>query len=153
MSDNCHIRMVFVYIFYDMDNLGKNCVICEENQSKYKCPTCEKPYCSVDCWKKHQQDESICQEIEKVVKSRDIVEKPIILFPTDDTIPEEKLDLLRNSEALKVLLRNSHLRRLLEELDGASNAENAMKAAMQEPLFTEFADEVLKIVEPEMKIT
>lgn len=54
-----------------------------------------------------------------------------------------------NSEALKDLLRNPHLREFIRAVDSSPNARKAMKFAMLEPLFIEFADECMKIVEPE----
>lgn len=54
---------------------------------------------------------------------------------------------LAHSETLLDLLRNQHLREFLKEIDSAPNAWKAMKVAMLEPLFIEFADECLKIVE------
>lgn len=56
--------------------------------------------------------------------------------------------LLGLSTDLKTLLYNPHLRNLLKEIDTAPNAWKAIRAAMHEPLFLEFADECLKIVEP-----
>lgn len=53
------------------------------------------------------------------------------------------------SETLKDLLRNPHLREFLRTVDSSENARKAMKFAMLEPLFIEFADECMKIVEPE----
>lgn len=53
-----------------------------------------------------------------------------------------------NSESLKDLLRNKHLRDFVRAVDSSENAWKAMKFAMLEPLFVEFADECLKIVEP-----
>ncbi|XP_059607359.1 zinc finger HIT domain-containing protein 3 [Phlebotomus argentipes] len=131
-----------------MDKQSGNCVICEENSAKYKCPTCAVPYCSVVCCKKHK--ESPCDAPQSSLKPVTRA-KSTILFPTEDTVPEQTLEMLRNSAELKDLLRNPHLRRLLQELDGVQNAEKAMSAAMQEPLFTEFADQVLRIVEPQEK--
>nr|GMD69104.1 zinc finger HIT domain-containing protein 3 [Ipomoea batatas] len=32
----------------------KKCGVCEEAQSKYKCPSCLIPYCSLTCFKKHK---------------------------------------------------------------------------------------------------
>lgn len=52
------------------------------------------------------------------------------------------------SEALKGLLRNPHLRRLVMSVDSAEDKAKAMKDAMQEPLFVEFADQCLKVIEP-----
>lgn len=54
-----------------------------------------------------------------------------------------------NSEALKDLLKNKHLRQFLREVDSAENAFRAIKAAMMEPLFVEFADECINIIEPD----
>lgn len=53
-----------------------------------------------------------------------------------------------HSEGLRNLLYNPHLRNFLRTIDVAPNAWKVMQAAMQEPLFIEFADECLKIVEP-----
>lgn len=53
------------------------------------------------------------------------------------------------SKDLKDLLCNPHLRELLRTIDGADSKEEAMKAAMQEPLFVEFSDQCLKVVEKE----
>nr|GLL42762.1 zinc finger HIT domain-containing protein 3 isoform X1 [Ipomoea trifida] len=33
----------------------KKCGVCEEAQSKYKCPSCVIPYCSLTCFKKHKE--------------------------------------------------------------------------------------------------
>lgn len=54
-----------------------------------------------------------------------------------------------NDEDLKKLLHNKHLRDLLLVIDKADNAEEIMQKAMQEPLFVEFADACLKVVNPE----
>lgn len=53
------------------------------------------------------------------------------------------------STELRDLLCNPHLRQLLRSVDDAESKASAMKAAMQEPLFVEFADQCLKVVEGE----
>lgn len=58
-------------------------------------------------------------------------------------------DFKGENEQLKDLLRNPHLREFLRAVDSSENAYKAMKLAMLEPLFIEFADECMKIVEPE----
>lgn len=50
------------------------------------------------------------------------------------------------SEKLRDLLRNPHLRQLMRSIDTADRKDGAMKAAMQEPLFVELADQCLKVV-------
>jgi len=51
------------------------------------------------------------------------------------------------SEELKGLLENPHLRELLRSVDAADSKAEVMRAAMQEPLFVEFSDTCLKVVE------
>lgn len=52
------------------------------------------------------------------------------------------------NQELRNLLHNPHLRSLLQQIDVATNAHSAMAAAMQEPLFLEFANACLQVVEP-----
>jgi hypothetical protein len=37
------------------------CSVCRQNQSRYTCPKCETPYCSVACYKKHSDHEDPSQ--------------------------------------------------------------------------------------------
>jgi len=86
-------------------------------------------------------------------------------FSTDDTVPAEKLQQLggftdslnqqflivfpaEHCQELRNLLHNPHLRSLLQQIDVAMNAQSTMMAAMQEPLFVEFANACLQVVEP-----
>ncbi|PUZ54140.1 hypothetical protein GQ55_5G106100 [Panicum hallii var. hallii] len=39
---------------------GGSCSVCKEAPSKYKCPSCRTPYCSVTCFKKHKEES--CQK-------------------------------------------------------------------------------------------
>lgn len=54
------------------------------------------------------------------------------------------------SKELRDVLCNPHLRQLLRSIDSADNKYDAMKSAMQEPLFVEFSDRCLKLVENEV---
>ncbi|XP_006884394.1 PREDICTED: zinc finger HIT domain-containing protein 3 isoform X2 [Elephantulus edwardii] len=53
-----------------------------------------------------------------------------------------------DSVHLRNLLLNPHLRELMVNLDQGNDKAKLMKAYMQEPLFVEFADCCLRIVEP-----
>lgn len=55
-----------------------------------------------------------------------------------------------NNEKLKDLLRNPYLREYLVQIDQSPDAWKAMKIAMLEPLFIEFANECLTVVEPDL---
>ncbi|NXQ65904.1 ZNHI3 protein, partial [Quiscalus mexicanus] len=65
-----------------------------------------------------------------------------------DRVPPQKLQLLGESAELRDLLRNPHLRRLLLALEQARDKSSLLRRLMQEPLFLEFADCCLGIVEP-----
>ncbi|XP_026538532.1 zinc finger HIT domain-containing protein 3 [Notechis scutatus] len=69
----------------------------------------------------------------------------------DDRVPLQKLQLLRESEELRAILSNPHLRTLLLTIDQANNKSALMRRYMQEPVFVEFADCCLRTVEPEVE--
>nr|XP_019529790.2 zinc finger HIT domain-containing protein 3 [Aedes albopictus] len=126
------------------------CGVCDTNEKKYKCKTCEIPYCSLQCYKKHQ--ETPCEPISDQSTSDHHKPSKEPLFATVDTVDPEKLEQLRHSESLKDLLYNPHLRKLLQEIDSAQNGMKAVRVGMMEPLFVEFADECMKVVKPDAEM-
>lgn len=66
----------------------------------------------------------------------------------EDRVSVQNLKNLEESAALRSLLLNPHLRELMVSLDQGDNKAKLMRACMQEPLFVEFADCCLRIVEP-----
>ena len=56
---------------------------------------------------------------------------------------------IEHSEPLKNVLKNPHLRELLISVHNSEDPWNSLKHAMQEPLFVEFADTCLKVVDPQ----
>ncbi|XP_043997327.1 zinc finger HIT domain-containing protein 3 isoform X2 [Gambusia affinis] len=133
------------------------CSVCSEQTPKYRCPTCNIRYCSLGCYKKHKDS---CLPVEKPASSNPesidaTGSEPLslddLLHEDDviDKVPPQRLQLLGQSPELRDLLSNPHLRQLLRSIDDAESKASAMKAAMQEPLFVEFADQCLKVVEGE----
>lgn len=111
--------------------------------------------CSLNCYKSHK--ESQCQDQKEKNEGNiqtfyeDKLPDHLMVYETQDTLPVEKLEKLKDSEELKSLLANPHLRNFLIEINGATKPWNAMKLAMMEPLFLEFADVSLKIVQENPK--
>ena len=58
---------------------------------------------------------------------------------------------LGQSDHLKSMLENKHLRDLILQIDKAERPANILDSSMQIPIFTEFVDKALKIVEPHSK--
>ena len=109
--------------------------------------------CSINCFKSHK--EAQCEEeIKKNQKStpkfyEDKEADNLMVYQTLDTLPVEKLKKLEESDELKELLKNPHLRNFLKEINSAIKPWNAMKLAMMEPLFLEFSDVCMKVLEQE----
>jgi len=132
-----------------------SCAVCEEREQKYRCPTCKIFYCSVACFKLHKESSS-CEKKPIATLNDEPDSNPqslIYVDPEDDeesVVPEEALERLGESEELKALLRNPHLRGYLRHIDTTHNPRGFMKIAMQEPLFVEFADACMKVIHPEV---
>nr|XP_008271983.1 zinc finger HIT domain-containing protein 3-like [Oryctolagus cuniculus] len=141
------------------------CVICLE-KPKYRCPSCRVPYCSLTCFRTHK--EQCNPETRPVEKKRSAVSakttKPVENQDNDDSVAdflnsdeeEDRVSLqnLRNlgeAATLRSLLLNPHLRQLIISLDQGDNKAKLMRDYMQEPLFVEFANCCLGIVEPSLK--
>lgn len=54
-----------------------------------------------------------------------------------------------HSENLHSMLHNKHLREMIKEIDSSQEPGKILTSAMQIPIFTEFVDECLKIIEPQ----
>ena len=52
-----------------------------------------------------------------------------------------------NSDELKSLLSNRHLREMLGNLNSSESPNVDMDAAMKEPMFVEFVEQCLRVVE------
>ncbi|XP_011164519.1 zinc finger HIT domain-containing protein 3 [Solenopsis invicta] len=125
-----------------------NCFVCGNVGPRYKCPTCRAPYCSVGCCKKHKTQPCESPISPEKSKEHQSINERKYDFPTEDTVPVEKLRQLHNSKELKQCLENPHLRDIMKTVASSSNPTETIAAAMREPIFVEMADACLKIVEP-----
>lgn len=138
------------------------CVICLE-KPKYRCPACRVPYCSVTCFQKHKEQcnpethpiknkrSTAPVETTQSEENKDDDSSIADFLDSDEEEDRVSLQNLKNlgeSAMLRSLLLNPHLRQLMINLDQGDNKAKLMRAYMQEPLFVEFADCCLRIVEP-----
>ena len=134
------------------------CGVCKVNEKKYKCPACLLPYCSTECFKTHKVTCSTLsnspEDEERSLGHRESVEpEQAFLFATPNTVPLDKLQLLAQSDKLKNLLTNKHLRDFLLFLDSTEDKAMLMRKAMREPLFVEFVDVCLETINPDRNST
>ncbi|KAK9310775.1 hypothetical protein QLX08_000075 [Tetragonisca angustula] len=127
--------------------MAKICCICGKIECSYKCPICERPYCSIDCYKEHKANG--CQPVVQENKVTENTQNSFNYeFPTEDTVPLEKLNQLRHSEEVKDCLKNRHVRNIMHGILTDKCPTKAIALAMTEPIFTELADACLKVIEP-----
>ncbi|BFZ05073.1 hypothetical protein BsWGS_08112 [Bradybaena similaris] len=139
------------------------CVVCSVQTTKYRCPQCFLRYCSLVCCRTHKEtcvkpssdtkpdgttqvqqlttNDSVSRERELLIQSQ------VIDDEDEDKVPAKLLQQLEHSPGLKEILSNPHLRGILEDLVKSDKPEAAMARAMREPIFTEFADACLQIVD------
>ena len=125
------------------------CDVCKVEEKKYKCPVCQILYCSISCFKTHK--DIGCSPPSVVVEEANYNDNSLDethLFQTPDTVPLESLQNLRKSEKLKNILSNPHLREFLTILDSSEDKGWLMRRAMKEPLFIEFVDCCLEVIDP-----
>ncbi|KAM6372746.1 zinc finger HIT domain-containing protein 3 isoform 2-T2 [Pluvialis apricaria] len=144
------------------------CGVCgAADAAKYRCPRCAAAYCSVPCCRTHRERCTAEPAAERRAAGQAFpggpsgagrraggpwsVEDILADGEEQDRVPLQKLQLLGESEELRGLLLNPHLRQLLLTVDQAEDKSSLMKKYMQEPLFVEFADCCLRIVEPPEK--
>ncbi|GAB6030247.1 Zinc finger HIT domain-containing protein 3 [Chamberlinius hualienensis] len=118
------------------------CEVCSTSEHKYKCPKCLIKYCSLACYKQHQG--SNCVEKPPSVDKEKVEPKPL-QFQSEDSVPLEKLEMLRHDKPLLTSLENPHLRQIMLNINSSSDPGVDLKKAMQEPIFTEFADHCMRI--------
>ncbi|XP_054143323.1 zinc finger HIT domain-containing protein 3 [Melozone crissalis] len=126
--------------------------------ARYRCPRCGSAYCSVPCCRTHRERCAPGARREEEAAGPGSPPAPagspggpeeiVGEEEEQDRVPPQKLQLLGESAELRELLRNPHLRQLLLALEQARDKSSLLRRLMQEPLFLEFADCCLGIVEP-----
>ena len=128
-------------------NMNKICVICNTEKGKYKCKYCQSPYCSIKCYKEHNQK---C--IEKLVIKEDKEERnindknqPLNLDEDEDIILSEKqLSVLKDNKSIMTKIKNQKLMKILKEIDSAKYKKRTLSKYMEnDPDFKEFTTEIL----------
>ena len=76
---------------------NQKCKICNQNEVKYVCPKCKIPYCSMDCYKKHNKDcteEFYKNNVIEELKSMKFSEEETKKFKEKYKNYQEKLNLI-----------------------------------------------------------
>ncbi|GER55117.1 HIT-type Zinc finger family protein [Striga asiatica] len=130
----------------------RKCQVCEEAPSKYKCPTCLVPYCSLACFKKHKEipcskPESVNEEI-SYVSSATNDPKPCYVDEQSEVLQESQLQSIASSSEIRDSLKDEKLRRLICKIDSSEDPENELEKAMEEESFLLFTEKILSTIGP-----
>ncbi|XP_042435894.1 zinc finger HIT domain-containing protein 3-like [Zingiber officinale] len=127
----------------------RNCEVCCIAQSKYKCPNCLAPYCSLACFKKHK--EVPCQKPSPLVEEPPNPLPPQRPFEVGEpswVVDREQLQLIANSSAIQEILKDAELRRIIRQIDAADEPEDQLTNAMGGEVFRALTEKILSIVSP-----
>lgn len=139
-----------------MVGLLRTCQVCSSAESKYKCPTCRLPYCSVACYRNHKAEPCHAPAPELAApppaEAAEGSAQPAREFEEEDgdntawRLPRPQLIQLAESAPLRGMLQDHELQRVLLALDVAADAETELESAMANPLFKAFADQVQAVI-------
>ncbi|XWS31325.1 hypothetical protein CRYUN_Cryun23aG0067100 [Craigia yunnanensis] len=153
-----------------MGGPSRQCQVCNQAQSKYKCPSCLVPYCSLACFKRHKETPCVKPEStkEKSVttnvkpESTNDVETPYVKPESSEERStaspgfqvERKLEVEDPNEVLQILqmqaiasssevreaLKDEHFQKLISDIDSSPDAMNELDKAMGVDVFRIFSD-------------
>ncbi|KAH1227545.1 Zinc finger HIT domain-containing protein 3 [Glycine max] len=129
----------------------RQCQVCNEAQSKYKCPSCYLPYCSLVCFKKHKELPCVKpqpSEAKTTAVSESIAEKPLVVDESSEVLEKFQLEAIASSSEIRDALNDKALQELICRIDCSSNAENELDKAMAEEAFRLLTDKILSTINP-----
>ncbi|XP_013695622.2 zinc finger HIT domain-containing protein 3-like isoform X1 [Brassica napus] len=149
------------------------CEICEKVVSKYKCPSCLVPYCSLGCFKKHKETPcakpssteekpaaSPAKEV-SVVENKDVVAKtehkasassaakevpvarPITVEEEKYVVEKTQLEAIASSSEIREALKDEALQKLISSIDSSSNPLQELDEAMGVEAFRLLTEKIL----------
>ncbi|KAG2716847.1 hypothetical protein I3843_03G148300 [Carya illinoinensis] len=128
----------------------RQCRVCKEAQSKYKCPSCLAPYCSVVCFKKHKEipcAKPVSSE-RSTLDPESHVERPLNVEEPDDVLQKLQLEAIASSGEIRDALKDENLQKIIRNIDCSPDAENELEKAMGVEAFCMFTDKILSIINP-----
>jgi len=139
----------------------RKCEVCNEALSKYKCPSCLVPYCSLVCFKKHKEIpcakpvsseekprisglplmSQVTGDLSPVPES--LVERPLTAELPGDVLQKLQLEAIASSSEIRDALKDGNLQKLIYNIDGSPDAENELDKAMGVEVFRTFTEKIL----------
>ncbi|KAI5066260.1 hypothetical protein GOP47_0018884 [Adiantum capillus-veneris] len=132
----------------------QKCKVCEDANSKYKCPTCLLPYCSLPCYKRHKENPCVKGEplVESNGSSRTHKQPPRPFEVADEQgwrLEKGQFEALAASEELRHMLKNPELQELIKKIDSSTDVQKDLNTVLEVELFRDFRDKVFATLNPQ----
>ncbi|KAF3436029.1 hypothetical protein FNV43_RR23121 [Rhamnella rubrinervis] len=126
------------------------CQVCNEAPSKYKCPSCIAPYCSLVCFKKHKEIpcSMLVSSEPKSAGPESQILRPLSVDEPSEVLQRSQLEAIASSSEIRSALKDESLQKLICEIDCSPNAENELDKAMGSESFRIFTDKILSTISP-----
>ncbi|XP_061359179.1 uncharacterized protein LOC133303290 isoform X2 [Gastrolobium bilobum] len=125
----------------------RQCQVCNEAQSKYKCPSCYVPYCSLVCFKKHKEFPCV-KPLSSDAKTKKPLKRPLVVDEPSEVLKKFQLEAIASSSEIRDAVNDKALQELIFRIDCSPNAENELDKAMSEEAFRLFTDKILSTIKP-----
>ncbi|XP_030532644.2 zinc finger HIT domain-containing protein 3 isoform X1 [Rhodamnia argentea] len=130
----------------------RQCRVCNEAQSKYKCPSCLVPYCSLACFKRHKEApcvKPVSTDHHNEASSQELpVDRPFNIDGPHDVVQQGQLESLASSSEIRDALKDERLQKLICKIDGSADPDSDLEKAMEVEAFRIFTDKILSAIGP-----
>ncbi|KAK8479697.1 hypothetical protein V6N13_131788 [Hibiscus sabdariffa] len=134
-----------------MGGPSRQCQVCNQAQSKYKCPSCLVPYCSLACFKTHKETPCVKPESTQEKPGANPgfqVERKLEVDDPSEVLQIMQMQAIASSDEVREALKDEHLQKLISNIDSSPDALNALDKAMGVDAFRIFSDKILSAINP-----
>ncbi|XP_015883402.1 uncharacterized protein LOC107419172 isoform X2 [Ziziphus jujuba] len=129
----------------------RQCQVCNDAVSKYKCPSCLAPYCSLTCFKKHKEipcSKPLSSEPKLATGSESLIGRPLSVHKPSEVLQRSQLEAIATSSEIRNALKDENLQKLISKIDCSPDAENELDKAMDSESFRILTDKILSTISP-----
>ncbi|KAL8224998.1 hypothetical protein R6Q57_017555 [Mikania cordata] len=126
----------------------KECKVCEKTESRYKCPVCLIPYCSLVCFKKHKEIQcvkpvpALDNDTSTTITTVD-VDRPFYVDAADEVLQRSQLECIASNTEIIDALKDKELQKLIHKIDSSADSESELDKAMEDEAFRLFTEKIL----------
>uniref|UniRef100_F6HZV5 HIT-type domain-containing protein n=1 Tax=Vitis vinifera TaxID=29760 RepID=F6HZV5_VITVI len=95
----------------------RECKVCNEAASKYKCPSCLIPYCSLVCFKKHKEIpcvKLVSPEVKTNEDSQLLVERPYLVDEPNEVLQMLQLESIGKDKFINASIKEGAIPQSIE---------------------------------------